>query len=190
MIVGWVTKGSFFIEKGRIRQCIIQKHKLLQRSKLFGCQIISCVGDFILYHLKSTEFGHSLDEPVIRIDVFRRQFNSPGRIMLNTSVVTCIHESTGHVSDKITLEQLSAIFHVSGTSIKNSFRAVYGVSVYSHIRTQKMQMAAQFLLQSDDTVLEIAGQFGYENASKFSSAFKDVMGMTPNEYRLNAKKKS
>lgn len=90
---------------------------------------------------------------------------------------------TEHTSDRITLEQLSGIFHVSATSIKNSFKAVYGVSVYSYIRTQKMQMAAQLLLQSDATVLEIAGKFGYENASKFSGAFKDVMGMTPNEYR-------
>lgn len=92
---------------------------------------------------------------------------------------------TDHVSDKITLEQLSNVFHVSGTSIKNSFKAVYGVSVYNYIRTQKMQMAAQMILNSDDTILEIAGRFGYDNASKFSGAFRDIMGMTPNEYRQN-----
>lgn len=92
---------------------------------------------------------------------------------------------TDHISDKVTLEQLSSAFHVSGTSIKNSFKAVYGVSVYTYIRTQKMQMAAQMLLQSTDTVLEIAGRFGYDNASKFSGAFRNVMGMTPNEYRLH-----
>ena len=88
-----------------------------------------------------------------------------------------------NISDRITLEQLSSVFHVSGTTIKNSFKTVYGVSVYNFIRTQKMQMAAELLLQSDETVLEIAGKFGYENASKFSGAFRDVMGMTPNEYR-------
>ena len=93
---------------------------------------------------------------------------------------------TGHMSERITLEQLSAVFHVSGTLIKNSFKRVYGVSVYRYIRTQKMQMAAQMLLSSDDTVIEIAGRFGYSNASKFSSAFRDIMGMTPNEYRLKS----
>ena len=39
------------------------------------------------------------------------------------------------------------------------------------------------LQHSDSTVLEIAGRFGYDNGSKFAAAFKDVMGMTPNEYR-------
>ena len=96
------------------------------------------------------------------------------------------HYLTEHISDRITLEQLSARFHASGTSIKNSFKAVYGVSVYTYIRTQKMQMASQMLLQTNDTILEISGRFGYDNASKFSSAFRDVMGMTPNDYRLHS----
>ena len=94
----------------------------------------------------------------------------------------CLH-LTEHMDDKITLSQLSEAFHVSGTQIKNSFKGVYGVSVYSYIRTQKMQAAGLMLQHSDSTVLEIAGRFGYDNGSKFAAAFKDVMGMTPNEYR-------
>ena len=46
-----------------------------------------------------------------------------------------------------------------------------------------MQAAGLMLQHSDSTVLEIAGRFGYDNGSKFAAAFKDVMGMTPNEYR-------
>lgn len=92
---------------------------------------------------------------------------------------------TEHMDNRITLEQLSKEFHVSGTYIKNSFKAVYGVSMYSYVRTQKMQAAALMLVNTDCTVLEIAGKFGYDNASKFASAFKSVMGMTPNEYRNN-----
>lgn len=90
---------------------------------------------------------------------------------------------TVHMENKVTLDQLSKIFHVSGTLIKNSFKGVYGVSVYSYIRTQKMQAAGLMLRHSESTVLEIAGRFGYDNGSKFAGAFKDVMGMTPNEYR-------
>ncbi len=90
---------------------------------------------------------------------------------------------TRHMESRITLEQLSNIFHVSGTQIKNSFKGVYGVSVYSYIRAQKMQSAALLLQQTDMTVLEVAGHFGYDNGSKFAKAFKDTLGMTPNEYR-------
>lgn len=95
---------------------------------------------------------------------------------------------TEHLSSRITLEQLSAVFHVSATTVKNSFKTVYGESVYSFIRQKKMQIAAERLLSSEATVLEIAGEFGYENASKFSGAFRDIMGMTPNEYRNAGKR--
>lgn len=34
-----------------------------------------------------------------------------------------------------------------------------------------------------DSVTSIAMQMGYENASKFSAAFKSVIGTTPADYR-------
>ena len=90
---------------------------------------------------------------------------------------------TERMEERITLDALALVFHVSPTQIKNSFREVYGVSVYSYIRTQKMQAAALRLRHTDETVLAVAGNFGYDNASKFAKAFSDVMGMTPTEYR-------
>lgn len=96
---------------------------------------------------------------------------------------------TEHISDRVTLQQLAAKFHVSGTSIKNCFRTVYGTSVYGYIRTQKMQMAAELLRTDSATVTEIAGRFGYDNASKFASAFRTVIGASPAEYRMQCAKK-
>jgi AraC-like DNA-binding protein len=46
-----------------------------------------------------------------------------------------------------------------------------------------MQAAAAMLLQTQDSVTMIAGQVGYENASKFASAFKSVMQVAPSAYR-------
>ncbi len=90
---------------------------------------------------------------------------------------------TEHMDSHVTISELAEIFHVSQTALKNSFKDVYGVSVYTFIRTQKMQAAARLLRQTDCTVLEIAGKYGYDNGSKFAYAFKNVMGMAPNEYR-------
>ena len=88
-----------------------------------------------------------------------------------------------HMNDRITLDQLSERFHVSGTHIKNTFKGVYGVSLGAYIRTQKMESAAYMLEYTDKSILEIAGEHGYDNGSKFAGAFRDVKGMAPNEYR-------
>lgn len=92
---------------------------------------------------------------------------------------------TDRMDQKITLDMLAAAFHVSATLIKTCFRDVYGVSVYSYIRTQKMEKAAVMLRETDLQVTEIAGELGYDNSSKFAKAFKDVKGVAPGRYRKN-----
>ena len=88
-----------------------------------------------------------------------------------------------HMDERITIDQLSSTFHISQTQLKNCFKGVYGVSVYSFIRAQKMEDAASMLKNTDKSILEIANLHGYDNGSKFAAAFHDVMGMTPNKYR-------
>ena len=46
-----------------------------------------------------------------------------------------------------------------------------------------MKSAARLLRTTDETVLEIAGRYGYENGSKFAKAFRDTMGLSPSEFR-------
>ena len=89
-----------------------------------------------------------------------------------------------HMDSRVTTDQIAEHFAISPTLLKRSFKAVYGDSMYAFARTQKMQEAALLLRRTDATILDIAGQFGYDNGSKFAKAFRDVMGVSPNEYRL------
>lgn len=46
-----------------------------------------------------------------------------------------------------------------------------------------MQYAAKLLKTTELSVAEIAGQVGYENPNKFSSSFKEILGVPPRRYR-------
>ncbi len=46
-----------------------------------------------------------------------------------------------------------------------------------------MKQAAVLLRQTKSTIAEIANQVGYENQSKFGAAFRDILKITPAEYR-------
>ena len=87
------------------------------------------------------------------------------------------------MSRHITINQLAEHFQVSPTLLKKSFRNVYGDSLYSYVRTQKMLTAARLLQDTDRTILDIAGECGYDNGSKFSKAFREVMGISPRDFR-------
>lgn len=94
-----------------------------------------------------------------------------------------------HMNDRITLEQLIGQFHMSGAHIKKTFKGIYGVSLGSYIRAQKMESAAYMLEYTDKTILEIANEHGYDNGSKFASAFRAIKGCNPTEYRNTVCKK-
>ena len=91
---------------------------------------------------------------------------------------------TGDLSHSYTVEELSRRFGMPPGTLRKVFRAVYGSPVYQYMKVYRMKMAAQMLLCGDKMkISDIAAEAGYENASKFSAAFRDVMGVSPQEYR-------
>ncbi len=90
---------------------------------------------------------------------------------------------TDNMNERITIEQVSEIMGISATNIKTAVKAVYGVPFYSFTKAQKMESAAYMLEYTDKSIIEIAGEHGYSNSSKFASAFRSVKGVAPNEYR-------
>ena len=106
---------------------------------------------------------------------------SPVRVSLAKNVAKYL---TGNMYEKITLEQAANEFHISATAIKTSFKAVFGVSFYAYIKARKMESAAYMLEYTNKTVSSIANEHGYDNCSKFATAFRSVKGLSPSEYRI------
>ena len=102
--------------------------------------------------------------PVPPADLEQRCYSNT-QVMLAKAVCQYL---TDHMDSKITIQELSGQFNASATLIKSSFRGVYGMSPSAFLRAQKIHSAADLLRNSDRTVLDIAGQFGYDNASKFA----------------------
>ena len=88
-----------------------------------------------------------------------------------------------HLEEKITIDLLAEKFKIAATSLKKCFKEVYGNSIYAYLKEQRIQKATELLKNSNIEIGRIAGMVGYDNASKFSSSFKSVMGINPREYR-------
>ena len=76
---------------------------------------------------------------------------------------------------------------MSLTALKDCFKAVYGKPIHAFQREYKMQAATRLLVTTEMSVAEISGRLGYENPNKFSTAFKEVLGLSPSEYRKKRK---
>ena len=102
-----------------------------------------------------------------------------------TSKIKEIHSLIISRPDKtFTVGELSEISGMPPASLRKVFKAVYGTPVYQYIRSYKMKAAAEMLISDRRmNVADISQRLGYDNASKFSAAFRDVMGVTPQNYR-------
>lgn len=94
---------------------------------------------------------------------------------------------TERLDKSYTVEELSRKFDIPPATLRKIFKAVYGSPIYQYIKSYRMKAAAAMLISEPElNVSEIAERFGYDNASKFSAAFRTVMGASPQEYRSRA----
>lgn len=88
-----------------------------------------------------------------------------------------------HLSERITIEELSREFLMNTTTLKAVFKKVYGTTLAAHIKAHRMEKAAALLLTTPDDIGAIARAVGYESQSRFTAAFRESYGLAPSEYR-------
>lgn len=99
-----------------------------------------------------------------------------------------VHKYLSENLDKrITIEELSRLFHINPTTLKESFKSLYGTSIAAHIKEHRIEKAEELLITTELSVGEIARTVGYASQSKFSAAFSEEFGFSPLEYRKRKK---
>lgn len=138
-------------------------------------------------HIQKGYFKVKLLELLLFLSDLEPDFSQVERRACSKSQVKLAKQVRGFLDEnldqRLTIGQLAAQFYVSPAQLKKCFYSVYDESVYAHIRTYKMQSAAVLLKTTDQTVAEVAGAVGYDNSSKFAKAFRDIIGVSPAEYR-------
>ena len=94
-----------------------------------------------------------------------------------------IRYADAHRGERLTAGELALALHASPEQLRRSVKKVYGKTLNQCIRAYKMRLAAKLLRETGRTVSDIAGEFGYDNSSKFASAFRAVLGALPGDYR-------
>ena len=133
-------------------------------------------------------FKVKIMELLLRLKMLDKTLYKDDRIYIPASQAEKIKEVHKLIIDSpgknYTVEDLSQMFGIPESTLRKNFREIYGSPIYKYIKKYKINKAAE-LLKSDSSlkVSDVAEMVGYDNPSKFAAAFKDVMGLTPMEYR-------
>jgi AraC-like DNA-binding protein len=92
-----------------------------------------------------------------------------------------------HVRNKFPgIEFISNEVGLSGTKLKESFKKVYGESIFQYFRSRQMEEARSIIASTTLPLVRIATEFGYANAGKFATAFKAAHRLLPSQIKRAA----
>ena len=88
-----------------------------------------------------------------------------------------------HLDDALCLDDLAGVALFSPYHFHRIFRGMVGESVQAHIRRLRLERAASRLKTTDNSVLHLAFEAGFETHEAFSRAFRAMFGVSPTEFR-------
>jgi AraC-like DNA-binding protein len=89
-----------------------------------------------------------------------------------------------------TIESLADKAALSRSSFAERFTRFVGAPPMQYLTNWRMQLAANHLLGSTDSVAVIANRVGYDSEAAFSRAFKKLVGAPPSDWRRRRKESS
>ena len=91
-------------------------------------------------------------------------------------------------SDQIELRDIAKAATLSERECFRCFKRTIGISPMKYLLRYRISVAADLLEKSNLNITETCRQTGFESPSYFSLMFKNLIGMTPKEYRSHTKK--
>ena len=82
-----------------------------------------------------------------------------------------------------TIYELSRLVGLNEFKLKKGFKAMFGNTVFGYLTEYRLAFARQFLLDTDQPIVNISDMIGYGHQQHFSTAFKRKYGISPSELR-------
>ena len=136
-------------------------------SKLFIDQISQAIGAHVV-----RMYGRGRETPV----VYRRKL-SPERAARAKEMLW------NNLAGEISLDELAASCGMSRDAFLVAFKNTLGMTPFSWLVSQRMEIARSLLTQSKLTLAEVAGACGYSAQSQFTRAFTAAHGQSPGFWR-------
>lgn len=147
-------------------------------TKPFNMNVLRTTADNLIKNrqrLKVTLAEPKVDESSIReVDI-----KTPDDRLLDR-IVRIINEQLGNPD--LTVEQVASEAGISRVHLHRKLKELTGQTSRDFIRNLRLRKAAEMLSEKKYAISELADAVGFQSASSFATAFKDLFGVSPSEY--------
>ena len=197
--LGDPTRVRIFWLLSHQEECVLNLSEMMQMSSpavshhlrsLHDCKLIVSRrdGKEVFYRAADTEECKLLHKTIEQVMEIACPESSDDLQDSPEAVVHRVHDYLmEHLGERVTIEELSRRFLMNPTTLKATFKKVYGNSLAAHMKAHRMEHAALLLRTTSDSIAQIAQQVGYSSQSRFTTAFKEAYHILPTEYRKQEK---
>ena len=161
---GYLTAGKLSIPKKDVRRLIKE---------------LECIQHF---PDKKELHSHYIERMIVQNYIHKRH-KSVSPKGYPESIVTVIRYMSEHLDEKIDVDMLAELVHISHVGLLKSFKRHTGQTLTRYLIMLRMSLAKQLLLENTLRINEIAQRCGYANSYYFSNAFRKYYSESPRAFR-------
>ena len=90
-----------------------------------------------------------------------------------------------HYKEKVLISEIASRLHISTEYYSRIFKLYTGKTPIEYVNDHRIDQATKLLISTEQSVLDIALDCGFENISYFIRKFKSKKGLTPKQFRIH-----
>ena len=171
----WLRSGEFFLNEplSPAMRGIIAELRQFPEGKPLGQ---------LFYHTRTMELIYML------LQQLNKRTCAPCKSTDPVHVAQIFKAKTLLISDLAeppTIAALASSVLMSESQLKQSFREVFGMSIYQYFQQARLEKAKQLLAENKRTVKEVGYELGFTNIGHFSRLFERVYHVKPKRFQLD-----
>ncbi|WP_226527012.1 AraC family transcriptional regulator [Metabacillus niabensis] len=93
---------------------------------------------------------------------------------------------TRNYDQKISIQTLCHLFNISPRHLNRLFKQETGQTIIEMVHNIRIEKAKQYLIETDEKVINVAIRVGYEDPAFFSRLFRRIVGCSPGKFKASS----
>lgn len=174
-----------YLNNSSLEYCIFKNNKNWQKM------ILELLQEIYVYY---NESNHELDILInllriwnLMVSNYFKDYKNELESYHQLRVRVIMDYINNHYAESIQLDEIANIVGLSKSICCKEFKKVMGYTIFNYLMNYRLIMATKLLLQTDESITEIAYKTGFSNSSYFIKNFKLKTGKSPSSYRKEHK---
>lgn len=91
-----------------------------------------------------------------------------------------------NLNEEITIDSIAGKFHFNRFYLMKIFKKITGITILEYVNQKKIKSSLSAVVNTDDKILKIALNHGFNSQEYYTETFTKVLGISPREFRKNA----